>query len=62
MARDDIRKSRALHGFWISDPILTIGKVENPSEFPPEFKCRKAKAASRVSLSLFPLAAPTQHA
>jgi len=62
MARDDMRKSQALHGFWVREPILAIGKAENPSELPLEFKCRKAKAAFGVSLSLLPLAAPTQHA
>jgi hypothetical protein len=37
-------------------------KVKHPSELPLEFKCRKAKAAFGVSLSLLPLAAPRQHA
>jgi len=48
--------------FWVSEPILAIGKVENPSELPLEFKCRKAKAVFGASLSVLPLAAPTQHA
>jgi hypothetical protein len=44
MAGDDMRKSQAVHGFWVSEPIL--------AEFPLEFKCRKAKAAFGVRLSL----------
>jgi hypothetical protein len=35
MARDDMRKSQSLHGFWVRESILAIGKVENPSELPP---------------------------
>jgi hypothetical protein len=32
MARDDMRKSQALHGFCDSEPILPISQFRNPSE------------------------------